>query len=283
MLVNSPTNPANSGSSGVAVAAQAEKLIAMLWEQVLSGMTATAFPKGALGSGSDIYNGLAINDLANSLFGSTDASLQSAIVSQLQQEATDTNDKKDTTAIPILSTPTVAMLQSLPANVNLQTAQAATTTSSSNIVSRATAFAQKIWPEIKQAATKLDVPPVGLLAQAALETGWGAAVQGNNLFGVKAAAGQPSETLPTKEMVGGNLISVNAAFATYPSISSAIDHLTSLIETNYAEARGAGSVEAFANALASGGYATDTDYAQKIVAVVQSPIMSQVLKILNGN
>ena len=54
------------------------------------------------------------------------------------------------------------------------------------------AFAQEIWPHAQRAAEKIGVAPEAIVAQAALETGWGAHVMpardGNssyNLFGIK--------------------------------------------------------------------------------------------------
>ena len=58
MLVQTEANPAETGTNGVNLVAQAEKLEALLWQQVLTCMTQTATPDGALGTGSDLYNGM---------------------------------------------------------------------------------------------------------------------------------------------------------------------------------------------------------------------------------
>ncbi|MDH3977739.1 MAG: flagellar assembly peptidoglycan hydrolase FlgJ, partial [Gammaproteobacteria bacterium] len=54
-------------------------------------------------------------------------------------------------------------------------------------------FIQDIWPHAEEAADKLGIDPRTLIAQAALETGWGqklirdgSGISGNNLFGIKA-------------------------------------------------------------------------------------------------
>ena len=270
----------SSGVNGVSVAAQAEKLIAMLWEQVLSGMTATALPSRALGTGSNVYNGIALRAVASSVFSQTDEGLRNDIVTQLTKTNSSASQNSRPLDSPSIAGSSLEALRSL-ANVSGPSGiQGSSMGKSSAILGRAIAFARKVWPDLQQAALKLDVPPVGLLAQTALETGWGSAVPGNNLFGIKATNGQASVSLPTKEMVGESLMSTTASFATYPSISSAISHLTSLLETQFRDILGASSVEQFATGLAHGGYATDDAYAQKIIDIARSQIMAHVLQTL---
>ncbi len=280
MLVHAPASPGSSGVNGVSVAAQAEKLIAMLWEQVLSGMTATALPSSALGTGSNVYDGIALHAVASSVFSQTDGGLRHDIVAQL----TEANPSAGQNSRPLDSLSLAgSSLEALRTLANVKGSpgiQGSAMVKASTILDRAIAFAQKVWPDLQQAALKLDVPPVGLLAQTALETGWGSAIPGNNLFGIKAVNGQASVSLPTKEMVEGSLIPATASFATYPSISSAVGHLTSLLETRFRDVLGASSVEQFAAGLARGGYATDDAYAQKIIDIARSPIMDQVLQSL---
>ena len=66
------------------------------------------------------------------------------------------------------------------------------------------------------------MPPVALLAQSALETGWGTASPGNNLFGIKAADGQTGTSRPTHEMVDGLLTAQSATFRDYASPAASI-------------------------------------------------------------
>ena len=47
---------------------------------------------------------------------------------------------------------------------------------------------QKLMPLLQKAGQQLGVSPKILLAQAAIETGWGRSVVGNNLFGIKAGS-----------------------------------------------------------------------------------------------
>jgi flagellar protein FlgJ len=145
-------------------------------------------------------------------------------------------------------------------------------------VQQATNFAKTIWPDIVSAAKQLNVPPVAVLAQTALETGWGVAAAGNNLFGIKATDGQSGSIRATHEVVDGVLTPQTAAFRDYGSTADSVSDYVGQIQSAFQNVVGQNSVGGFASALQSGGYATDTSYAAKIVAISQSPLMQQVLQ-----
>jgi flagellar protein FlgJ len=133
------------------------------------------------------------------------------------------------------------------------------------------------------AASVLGVPPVGLLAQAALETGWGSAVPGNNLFGIKAGAGQASSVRATHEMVDGVLVPESTSFRDYGSPLACVSDYVRLIQANFPKVLGQSSVTNFANALQAGGFATDSNYASKIIMISQSPLMGQMLQAVGSD
>jgi len=140
-------------------------------------------------------------------------------------------------------------------------------------------FAEELAPAIQQAADKLHVSPRILLAQAALETGWGHSVVGNNVFGVKAGSSWSGATVSanTHEMEDGHLTAHRANFRAYASVRQAVDDYASLVSASdrYRSAMGAGdNIVAYAQALAAGGYATDRNYAAKLIAIANSPKMS---------
>jgi len=140
-------------------------------------------------------------------------------------------------------------------------------------------FISKLRPHAEQAARELGVDPNALLAQAALETGWGRSVPCNaqgecsfNLFGIKAGSQWSGATVnvPTLEFEDGVAVRKVERFRAYDSPADSFRDYAALIRdsSRYASARGAGdNVEAFASALQQGGYATDPNYAQKITAV----------------
>ncbi|HET9446919.1 MAG TPA: flagellar assembly peptidoglycan hydrolase FlgJ [Steroidobacteraceae bacterium] len=140
-------------------------------------------------------------------------------------------------------------------------------------------FLRKLRPHAEQAARELGVDPNALLAQAALETGWGRSVPCNangecsfNLFGIKAGGQWSGATVnvPTLEFEEGVAVRKVQRFRAYESPADSFRDYAALIggSSRYASARGTGeNVEAFAAALQQGGYATDPNYAQKIAAV----------------
>ena len=140
-------------------------------------------------------------------------------------------------------------------------------------------FISQLRPHAEVAARELGVDPNALLAQAALETGWGRSVPCNangecsfNLFGIKAGSQWSGATVnvPTLEFEEGVAVRKVERFRAYDSPADSFRDYAALIRdsSRYANARGAGdNVEAFATALQQGGYATDPHYAQKIAAV----------------
>ncbi len=140
-------------------------------------------------------------------------------------------------------------------------------------------FIRNMRPHAERAAREIGVDPDALLAQAALETGWGRSVPCNangecsfNLFGIKAGGRWSGATVnvPTLEFEEGVAVRKFERFRAYDSPADSFRDYAALIGGNsrYASARGTGeNVEAFAAALQQGGYATDPNYAQKIAAV----------------
>lgn len=152
-------------------------------------------------------------------------------------------------------------------------------------------FAKDVWPHVKRVARALDVAPVAILAQAALETGWGKHVMPNsdggnsfNLFGIKAGSGWSGDAVSrnTLEFDNGVAKRETARFRAYKDIAGTFDDYAEFIGGNprYADVLNRGSdLQGFARALQAGGYATDPAYAEKITRVAESPLMK---KIVNG-
>jgi len=275
----------STGSDPAALTTAVKHVAGMLWYEMLSELDATSGDSGALGTGADAFQGLFNWDIAQSDFGKYDSRLAAAAVAQMshQPEAADAlSEESGVSGAPVPSMLGIMPSLSVSGTASSTAAQpaAGAPAASAPVLPRAEAYAQQIWPQITAAAQKLGVPPVAILAQSALETGWGAAAGGNNLFGIKAAPGQPATTRPTYEMVDGVLTPQTAAFRDYETPSASIDDYVNLIQTTYQPALGQNSVAGFAQTLQSGGYATDQNYAAKILAVSQSPLMRQVLQTL---
>ncbi|WP_079415149.1 flagellar assembly peptidoglycan hydrolase FlgJ [Thiomonas intermedia] len=146
---------------------------------------------------------------------------------------------------------------------------------------QARSFIASILPSVQTAAKQLGVAPVAILAQAALETGWGQHTPGNNVFGVKAGGSWSGDTVQTltREFQNGVSTVGAAAFRAYQNVADSVDNYAALLSRpRYQSARGQGhDISAFASALQRSGYATDPDYAAKIVAIARSPRMQQAL------
>jgi len=156
---------------------------------------------------------------------------------------------------------------------------------------------REIWPLAVQAGRQLGVDPRAIVAQAALETGWGsrqvrddAGVSGNNLFNIKAGSSWPGErvTVTTLEYAGGLPKPERAQFRAYGSLAEGFQDYVRFLKENprYGEAlRSGGSAHVFADRLQSAGYATDPGYARKIRDIIDGPILGafgDALKLAAG-
>lgn len=292
MINPAPPPAASTGPQGVKIAAEAAKLEAMLWESALSGMMSPFLSSSSLGSGAGAYKEIALNALTSSgLFNKQDAGLTSEILRQTTQSDSSVPAKtpESESLLRTLpgSAPLLSMLDSLgspdvPGATRPPVAEATPGTATPTLA-EAVAYAKSIWPAVQKAAGTLAVPAVALLAQSALETGWGSYAPSNNVFGIKAVAGEAFTTDATAEYQNGKPIPKTATFAAYSSVAQSIRDYTKLIEHNFSAALGSSSVAGYATSLATGEYATDPHYAQKIIAIANSPIMNEVLKMLDIN
>jgi len=142
------------------------------------------------------------------------------------------------------------------------------------------AFLARMRPHAEAAEAATGVPARFILAQAALESGWGErqirAADGtpsHNLFGIKAGRGWSGEAVETDttEYRQGVALKLAQRFRAYPDYSAAFADHAQLLRNRYAEAVRAGDDAAgFARGLAQGGYATDPAYAGKLQAVIAS-------------
>jgi flagellar protein FlgJ len=137
-------------------------------------------------------------------------------------------------------------------------------------------FSQQLRPLLEEAGRQLGVSPRILLAHAALETGWGRSMVGNNLFGIKAGPSWQGAqmTTMTREMEGGQLVPQQASFRAYPSLEASVQDYVALIagSRRYQGLMGLGDdAAAYGRGLVAGGYATDTDYGRKLEAVANGP------------
>jgi flagellar protein FlgJ len=150
-------------------------------------------------------------------------------------------------------------------------------------------FVSELLPEANAAAKALGIEPRLLLAQAALETGWGRAVpqrgdaSANNLFGIKAGAAWDGAAVEhwTLEHEGGVTAPQHERFRAYGSTAESFADYVDLIGTarRYAEAlEHAANPETFARELTKAGYATDPQYADKWLAIYHGDRLEHALR-----
>lgn len=143
------------------------------------------------------------------------------------------------------------------------------------------AFVESLMPEAKRAARTLGVEPGLLIAQAALETGWGQKIiqradgsSSFNLFGIKAGANWQGDSVrvSTLEYRDGLVQREQASFRAYNSYRESFADYVDFISGNArygAALEHDGDAEQYARALQDAGYATDPRYAEKIIDILQ--------------
>lgn len=153
-----------------------------------------------------------------------------------------------------------------------------TSATRSSVADTPAQFVEKLAPYAKAAAARLGVDPLVLIAQAALETGWGKQVlakangeSSNNVFNIKSAENWQGESvsLQALEYQGGSVVRENSRFKAYGSMADSFSDFVELVQGNprYAAANRSEEPRDFVQALHSGGYATDPHYTDKVLAV----------------
>ncbi|MET0070813.1 MAG: flagellar assembly peptidoglycan hydrolase FlgJ [Candidatus Thiodiazotropha sp.] len=150
-------------------------------------------------------------------------------------------------------------------------------------------FVEALWPAADEAARDLGLPTEALLAQAALETGWGGHVMtagdggsSHNLFGIKADQRWDGDRVKRETLEYEQDVAVRRReyFRTYASYEESFRDYVAFLKENprYMNAlQNTQDAKEYFQALQDAGYATDPDYAQKIVRVMQGAEMQTAL------
>ncbi|MCY9658104.1 glucosaminidase domain-containing protein [Paenibacillus chondroitinus] len=139
-------------------------------------------------------------------------------------------------------------------------------------------FINKIAPAAVEDMINTSVLASITIAQAALESAWGQSAPGNNLFGIKGSG----TTQTTKEFINGEWVTIKAGFRSYQNwLGSIADHSKFLLENPRYRNAGffdqccARDYAGAANALQAAGYATDPQYAVKLIGIIESNRLQQ--------
>ncbi len=156
-------------------------------------------------------------------------------------------------------------------------------------------FVNDLWSHAETAAAKLGVSANVLVAQSALETGWGRHAMKKpdgsiafNLFGVKSSHGWtgPSVSQNTLEFRQGAMEQETARFRSYDSVSESLNDYVNFIQSNprYSDAlKHGGSDAAYIKGLHKAGYATDPNYSNKVIRIMQQSTFNTALAAMKAS
>jgi len=278
------------------------KQVAAQFESLFTGMMLKSMRQASVVEGmfdssqSDMYRDISDQQLAMDLSSKGGLGLQSAIIRQLGGKPD--NEPKRYSGDSASNIDTVTFRPALHSMTNPVLVQQAISTAPKQSVSQINkhselvfdspeSFVQQLLPMVKQAADKLGVSPDVILAQAALETGWGKHVikgtdgqSSNNLFNIKADKRWQGDSAATGtiEYRDGVAVREQAKFRSYESYQDSFNDYVDFLQTQprYQDAlKQSHSPEEFIEGLHKAGYATDPAYADKIKKIMNSSTMAQ--------
>lgn len=141
------------------------------------------------------------------------------------------------------------------------------------------AFVNKYEGSARLASNVSGVPSELIMAQAALETGWGKSTiktedgkESHNLFGIKAGKYWTGKTtdITTTEFVDGKAVKQVDTFRAYSSVTEGFADYARLVgkSPRYQSVVNAADSRSAAHAIQAAGYATDPSYANKLIAII---------------
>ncbi|SDH96553.1 flagellar protein FlgJ [Pseudomonas delhiensis] len=155
-------------------------------------------------------------------------------------------------------------------------------------------FVATMLPMAERAARRIGVDPRYLVAQAALETGWGKKMiaqrdgsSSHNLFGIKSGSSWKGDSARavTSEYENGKQVKEVASFRAYNSFEQSFQDYVSFLQNNdrYQDALdSAARPEQFMKELQRAGYATDPQYARKVSQIARQMQVYQTVAMADG-
>jgi flagellar protein FlgJ len=260
-----------------------------LFVQMMLKSMRDAVPEGGLFESNhlDTYEQMYDQQLSLELSNRGGIGLADTIVEQLRKAApaNGASDAAEAGLMPLprrgdASAPAMPLSPSPPAAMPLEAARLPRAEAPAAGFESPADFVKTLRPLAERAARRLGVEADVLLAQAALETGWGQHVtadrsgSSNNLFNIKAGGSWSGSTVTvgTVEYRRGVAVRESAAFRAYDSLEAAFSDYVSFIEGSpryQAALEKAGDGEAYLRELQAAGYATDPQYADKILSIME--------------
>ncbi|ENO89529.1 flagellar assembly peptidoglycan hydrolase FlgJ [Thauera linaloolentis] len=149
-------------------------------------------------------------------------------------------------------------------------------------------FVAELWPHAVEASKRTGIPPAFMVAQAALETGWGEKQlrhadgrPSHNLFNIKAGSAWSGRTVDraVTEYADGRAYTEAARFRAYSSYAESFRDYAELMTRSprYAGVLGQTDAGGFARGLQDAGYATDPQYADKLTRIIGGTTLRSAL------
>ncbi len=250
------------------------------------------------------YQGMLDDQIAANVATSGNGSLAELIVKQLSPATQSSTPMNNASVMKRFAMPQTENASNVPAEVlaaerfvanksnvasNLNNfSNVSSSNSKSGETSQQHQFVRQLMPAAKMVASKMGLSPVALIAQAALETGWGkhmmqssGGASSNNLFGIKA--GQTWSGTKTAanslEYENGRAVMKRSSFRSYTSLVQSMQDYANLISNSdrYQKAKAvAHDPDAYFEELQAAGYATDPEYANKLKQVLRSDALKAV-------
>jgi len=252
-------------NSPEAISAVAKQVEALFLQMMLKSMRDATAAEQTTSNEMGMYQDMFDKQVALSISQHTDLGISRLLKRQLAGK-------------PAAAAPKAA--SGVPASASAPTAAASPTP---------TEFVQRMLPPIRRAASALGVDPMGMLAQAALETGWGQRMPRNadgslshNMFGIKAGdewAGARASA-DTMEVANGVATPRRTTFRAYGSIEESVNDFASLLKNSprYRDVIAAGgNADAYIAGMGKSGYATDPEYANKLNQILRSDTLQSAL------
>jgi len=137
-------------------------------------------------------------------------------------------------------------------------------------------FLSNIVPLAKQVGSEIGLDWRLIVAQSALETGWGSKVKGNSFFGIKGHGSDKTTTFTTQEVIDGKRVTIQDKFRAYDSLEDSVRGYGKFLLDNprYSKYLSSGNIQDAARELQKSGYATDPNYGKKVLQIAQGKILT---------
>jgi len=279
-------------NSPEALRAVAQQFEALFLQQMLKGMRDASLGEGLLDSkAGDMYQDMFDKQISLNMSQGKGIGIADMLVRQLsgtidQIDQINSLSKKTTfPQNPALSTPNPVRIQPIQSEQVEKVATDPDNKVAETKVIRFTgpeSFVTNLWPLAVQAGNELGVDPKVILAQAALETGWGSAIKqttngtsSHNLFNIKAGSKWTGKTVAVNadEIINNQAVKEMSQFRAYESHADSFSDYVALLKNNsryYNVLKQANDSFAYVKGLQDAGYATDPQYAEKIMKIVDS-------------